>query len=396
MNRVLSPEFELLCCLVRPEPDHRRALELARHGLDWTSVADLAAAHGVRPHLLHTLSDSAAADCAIELKRKLYAFQRAHMVRNLHLTRELLSVANAFANRGIPFATFKGVALAISLYGDISRREFNDIDLIVHEADVRAAESVLQSCGYRAAQGGSREYREAFQAYQRQYMFKDADSVLGIDLHWDFSQKGVPFPVCASEIWSTLEEVRISDRTVPILGPDVLAFFLAGHGAKEGWRCLGWVCDFAEFYQQHSDMNWIALWERANRQNRGRSILVGLSLAAKLLTVRVDTRLLEHAERDSAVRALVELAVHRMMHLTDAEIWKPETELTNLELCETWFDKLNALWVLASTRTTGDYEVLPLPRSLWRLYHVTRPFRLASKFLLNRKMRIRCPPTIRV
>jgi Uncharacterised nucleotidyltransferase len=388
MNGLLSPEFEFLCCLVRPEPDHRRALTLTQKGLNWTSVADLAAAHGVRPHLLNALGDGALAARTIDLKQKLDTFQRAHMVRNLHLTRELLRVANAFANCGIPFATFKGVTLAISLYGDISRREFNDIDLIVHEADVRAAESVLQSCGYRAAQGGSREYREAFQAYQRQYMFKDTDSVLGIDLHWDFSQKGVPFPVCASEIWSTLDEVRISDRTIPILGPDVLAVFLAGHGTKEGWRCLGWVCDFAEFYQQHFDMNWIALWERANRQNCGRSILVGLSLAAKLLTVRVDTRLLEQAELEFAVRGLVELAAHRMMHLTDTKIWNPESELTNLELCETWFDKLNALWVLASTRTTGDYEALPLPRSLWRLYHVTRPFRLASKFLLDRKMRI--------
>src|SRR4029077_799751 len=118
-------------------------------------------------------------------------------------------------------------------------REFNDIDLIVHEADVRAAESVLRSCGYQAANRRSLEYREAFQAYQRQYMFKDKGSVAGIELHWDFTPRGVPFPVCASEIWTTLEHVRISGRNIPTLGTDVLAVFLAGHGAKEGWKCLG-------------------------------------------------------------------------------------------------------------------------------------------------------------
>ena len=380
MNR-LSPEFEFLCCLVRPEPDHRRALELARQSLDWTSVANLTAAHGVRPHLLHTLSHSAWADRAIDLKRKLDAFRRGHLVRNLHLTRELLSVANAFDKCGIPFAAFKGVTLAMSLYGDISRREFNDIDLIVHKANVQAAESALQSCGYEAVHGSSREYREAFLAYQRQYMFKDMDSVLAIDLHWDFTQEGIPFPVRASEIWRTLDQVRISGRTIPTLGPEVLAVFLAGHGTKEGWRCLGWVCDFAEFYQQHSDTNWVALWERADRNSRGRPILVGLSLAAELLSVRVDTKLLEQAELDPAVRAHVELAVHRMMHLTTAKSSILEKELGKLEMCETWFDKLNAVWVLTSTRTTGDYEALPLPRPLWRLYHLTRPFRLANKLL---------------
>src|SRR5262245_62039237 len=96
MNRLPSPEFEFLCCLVRPEPDHRRALELARQELDWTSIADLTAAHGVRPQLLHALSDSAWADSAIDLKLKLDGFQRGHMVRSLHFTSELLNVANAF------------------------------------------------------------------------------------------------------------------------------------------------------------------------------------------------------------------------------------------------------------------------------------------------------------
>lgn len=125
-------------------------------------------------------------------------------------------------------------------------------------------------------------------------------------------------------------------------------------------------------------MNWVALWERADRNSRGRTVLVGLSLAAELLSVRVDTKLLAQAKLDPAVRALIELAVHRLMHITTAKGPNPKIELRNLEMCETWFDKLNAVWVLTSTRTTGEYEALPLPRPLWRL---TRPFRLAHKLL---------------
>ena len=272
--------------------------------------------------------------------------------------------------------------MAISLYGDISRREFNDIDLIVHEADVRAAESALQFCGYRAAHGEQPRIPRGVPGLPATVHVQGSRILSSRSISIGTSPIRVyRFPICASEIWDTLDKVRISDRTIPTLGPDVLAMFLAGHGTKEGWKSLGWVCDFAEFYRQHSDMNWIALWERADRKNSGRSILLGLSLAAKLLGVRVDTKLLEQAELNPAVRALVELAVHRMMHLTDAKNQNPETELTSLEMCETWFDKLNALWVLTSTRTTGDYEALPLPRPLWRLYHLTRPFRLARKVL---------------
>lgn len=45
-------------------------------------------------------------------------------------------------------------------------------------------------------------------------------------------------------------------------------------------------------------------------------------------------------------------------------------ELASLEMCESFL-----------TRTIGDYEALPLLRPLWRLYHLTSAFRLASKFL---------------
>jgi hypothetical protein len=106
-----------------------------------------------------------------------------------------------------------------------------------------------------------------------------------------------------------------------------------------------------------------------------------LLLAKKLISLRVTTKLLEQAERDPAVGARVGLAVHRMMHLTDAKNPNPETEPASLEMCETGFERLNALCVLTSTRTIGDYEALPLPRPLCCLYYLTRPFRLASKFL---------------
>jgi hypothetical protein len=380
VNRTLSPEFEFLCYLVRPDPDHGRALKVAQQGLDWKSVAVLAAAHRVRPSLLNALNASIWADGPTELKQELESFHRRHMARNLHAAREILNVAKALDKRGIPFATFKGLGLAISLYGDLSHREFHDIDLIVHETDVRAAEDALESCGYRAAQG-NREYRQAFLGYQRQYMFKDSNTVLAIDLHWDFTSKSVPFPLQTSEIWNALSSVPIADRSVPVFGREQLAIFLAGHGAKEGWRSLVWVCDFAAFHQKQPDLNWNGLWERLNQKNRGRPILLGLCLAAELLGITVDTKLLRQARRDPKVLKLAELAIARMIHPTNAEVPNRGIESLGLDLCETWFEKLNVLWALAFTRTTGDCESLPLPRPLWRIYHLTRPFRLAGKLL---------------
>jgi len=381
MTRAPKPEFEFLCCLVRPQPDRRRALELAQQGLDWASVARLAAAHGVRPHLRNALYDCVRADEFSGLEQTLEIFQRGHIARNLHIAGELLRVANMFSQLGIAFATFKGVALAVSLYGDISRREFNDIDIIVRATDIEAAESALETCGYRPARGDSREWREAFLGYQGQYMFVSANSVLAIDLHWDFAQRGFPFPLLARDIWSTLDNAPIAGRAIPTFGSETMAIYLAGHGAKESWKSLGWVCDFAEFYhQRRSDIDWIDLSRRQDRNGR-RQLLLGLLLAKELLGVPVHDELLKHADRDSRTQALLELAVQRISNLLDAKSPRPEMQLTDFEMYETRIDRLRLLWRLVSTRTTGDYEAMPLPRSLWRLYHLIRSFRLAIKIL---------------
>jgi hypothetical protein len=381
MTRAPKPEFEFLCCLVRPQHDRGRALELAQQGLDWASVARLAAAHGVRPHLRKALNDGVRVDEFSSLDQTLEIFQRGHIARNLHMASELLRVANMFGQRRIAFATFKGVALAISLYGDISGREFNDIDIIVRATDLEVAESALESCGYRPARGNSREWREVFLGYQGQYTFVRANSVPAIDLHWDFASHGFPFPLLARDIWSTLGHVPIAGRAIPTFGSETMAIYLVGHGAKESWKSLGWVCDFAEFYQQRrSDIDWIDLSLRLDRNGR-RQLLLGLLLAKELLGVPVHDEFLKHVDCDSRTQALLELAMQRISNFLDAKNPHPDMQLTDFEACETWIDRLRLLWCLVSTRTTGDYEAMPLPRSLWRLYHLIRPFRLAVKIL---------------
>ena len=81
---------------------------------------------------------------------ELEQFSKANLQHNLLFAAELLRLLAEFRNSGIPVAAFKGVVLAESLYGDLSLREFCDLDLIVHAEDMFKAEDILAACGYRA------------------------------------------------------------------------------------------------------------------------------------------------------------------------------------------------------------------------------------------------------
>ncbi len=383
MEPALEPEFDFLCALVRPHPDHRRALELAGNGLNFAHVERLAAAHGVRPLLLGALNACADSGDFGELPKILQRFWRAHAARNLYAAGEVGRIADCFERRGIGFATFKGVALSATLYGDISRREFNDIDIIVRPSDLDAAQSALESCGYRAAQGNGREWRKAFLGYQRQYVFVRTDSTLAVDLHWDFFPHDFAFPLETSDIWRRLDHVSIAGRMVPTLDPETLAIYLIGHGAKEGWKSLGWVCDVAEFYVRCPEVDWAGLFHRLDRGGRVR-LQVGLLLATKLLGVGVREDVLNDASGDAKVGSQLAFALRRLASAAEPMDPRADFSLAGAGICRSFRERARALWLLAVTRTASDYNAIPLPRPLWRLYHLIRPFRLAFKILMLR------------
>lgn len=373
-----SVEFDLLCLTVRPKPDLGRALQILQDGIDFTNLFDAAANHGVRPQLIRSLAELSWATVPAARRSALEAFLRRHSARMLFLSDELGRIAGALAKEGIPFAAFKGAALATALYGDLSRREYNDIDIIVPEQRMDDAERMITSFGYRGAQG-DRAFRRAFLINQRQYAFHRADREVAIDLHWAFSGAHLPFPLTPDDVWSDLDRVLIGDREIPTVSKENLALLLAGHGTKEVWRSLSWVCDFAMLLDQQPDLDWFAIHRRAKAHGCGNAVLLAGAMAEELLETSLPPALGQLIDGSAHVAALAGRLSRRLREgLPEAEM---ERNFSDFHLCDKRIDRLKGAIRLAVTRTSGDYEAIRLPPALWPAYYVTRPFRLAAKAL---------------
>ena len=369
-------EFQLLLRCARSEPDSGSIKERVNKGVNWRRVLDLAEHHGVRPVLRRTLKavcwDLVPREAQLEFER----FYTSNAQRNLLFVGEILRLFVAFAHARIPTVTFKGVVLAESIYGDFSLREFSDLDIIVHDADASKAEDILTRDGYMP-DFPDRDYRSAFLAYQGQYAFRNKQTGFSVDLHWRLSGKGEVFPLKEEEIWSRLQYAEICGRKIPTLANEDLSLFLAAHGTKEGWRLLKWVCDFAEILRKCRNIDWVTLLGRAQRAHCSRSLELAMLLASALLDAPVPQKLIAKARNSSAVRGLADEAQRRMLSTA------PAAELTDFLNGLNTHDRLrDRLWPIATlltTRTVGDYRAMALPKALWSLYYVTRPFRLAAK-----------------
>jgi hypothetical protein len=385
--RPSSVEFDLLCAVVGPHPDLRLAREMLRGAIDFPALLELALEHRVRPRLLLGLSELSWEGVPAATRATLEDFRQRHVLRVLYLAEELGHLAEAFASGGIRFAAFKGAVLAVDLYGDLSQREYSDIDLVVPRSQVADAEAVLEKRGYVNRQG-DRAFRKAFLAYQRQYSFIRTDIDAEIDLHWGFTIAQLPFPLRPDDVWSDLKSVRVGAHAISTLSDANLALLLAGHGTKEVWKTLGWICDFALLIDRRPDLDWAGLHERARRQGCGDTLLLGCALAAALLRTPVPRDLAGEMERSRRVRQIT-AAILTTLHGGLAAM-SGRQNLKDLDLCDRRWDRLKAVIGIALTPTPGDYRALPLPPPLWRAYYLLRPVRLGAKAfaaLLPRSLR---------
>jgi hypothetical protein len=260
---MFPPEFQLLLYCARSLPASGPIERLVdQSAIDWGKLLALADQHCVRPLLLRSLKAVCWDAVPPSVRLELEGFCKSNAQKNLLLAGELLRLLRRFNENELPVVAFKGPVLAEAVYGDLSLREFCDLDLLIRVQDLTKAEDILLACAY-TAQFPDRDYRTAFLSYQGQYAFRREQSY--VDLHWQFSWDGVVFPLRAAEVWPRLIEETIAGRTVPSLAHDDQALFLAAHGTKEIWRRLLWLCDFAEFLRRHQDLDWIAILERAER-----------------------------------------------------------------------------------------------------------------------------------
>ena len=378
-TETASKSFDLFCAIARPQRDLEQARRLLQSSLTFPAILDFASEHYLGPQLLAALSDLDWQGVPAESKAKLEDFRRRHVLRTLHLTEELCRIAALFSSRGITFAAFKGAALAVDLYGDPARRVYSDIDIIVPAGQVPAAETALESFGYHNDQG-DRAFRRMFCAYQGQYSFVHAERGAAVDLHWAFTAAALPFPLQVDELWSRLRSVTIGTCTIPTFSDPDVALLLAGHGTKEGWRSLGWICDFATFAYGRPALDWPGLHQRACRQGSGDAVLLAFALSNMLLGVAIPADLADKLARNRRIPRLVTEIVNGLRGDSSK---RRRSHLMDLALCDRLWDRIKATARLLLTPTPGDYQALPLPQASWPLYYALRPLRLAARGLAS-------------
>jgi len=174
--------------------------------------------------------------------------------------------------------------------------------------------------------------------------------------------------------------VAVSGRDVITFCPEDLMIILCIHGGKHGWERLAWIYDLANLIEVHREMDWEDILRQAGQMRIERIVLLGLFLARDLTGVELPERVIRKFETDPKIMKFVSKTYGRIFQNTFPSDGFFESLFFPLRLREHWQDKVQYCIDLGLTPTVGDWQSVSLPDSLFPLYYLIRPFRLAMTY----------------
>ncbi len=177
----------LLCAHCLDAASAARLGALLQHDLDWSHVLSAALQHGVMPLLYQHLRSLGPDVFPPAVLTQLRAHFYANVGATLFLTGELLRLLQLLETHGIPARPFKGPTLAVSVYGHLALRQFSDLDILVHKADLPRLTALLTTHGYQLPL--TRAKAAALWKHHYHYAFVRQEGRVLVEMHWAFTRR---------------------------------------------------------------------------------------------------------------------------------------------------------------------------------------------------------------
>jgi hypothetical protein len=393
-TKRFRPELDLLLCCARQSFDSSTAFRvkaLLSQELDWDFLLGQAQIQGVRPLLCWNLTEGFKEQLSPGLAQKLRSHFEHHARRNLSWLGALLHLLQLSEASGLQVLPYKGPVLALQAYGNVSLRQFCDLDLFVPRQNAVEMQELLLGRGYRPALSDVPQRVEHTSGSELLFI-RDSDGIQ-VDLHWAFAPSFFTFGL-DEKVLSHCGRLPVGHRTVAILPPEEHLLIVCMHGTKHCWRRFGWVVDIAEIVRRHPNLNWPHLLALASDVNSERALFLGLRLAGNLLALELPAGLFTTIREDSAVERLAS-AVEKTLFSEGGILQVPSFHWFNLRARDRWNDKLFYFAHLIFASHDHEKTLLPLPALLSWAYWLVRPVRLLCLYLifpasslLYRKLRI--------
>ena len=304
--------------------------------------------------------------------------------KNMLMTSELLKIMHLLEENNIQALAFKGPALAQMAYGDITLRQYGDLDILIKNKDRRRVIDIITESGYIPEIILNSNTKKTFFTHVNVIAFYHPVSNIRIEIHWKMLSKNYAISWKEANLWQTQTNICINNYQIPILSIEQLLLYLCVHSAKHLYERLEWISDIDSSVRTNPDINWETVSSEASKLGVSRILHLSLALCETLFDLKLPQIIKEESQKDKVIQKLKNTIIKQNFgHTTPFKksyhyfilMWRMRGKLS---------DKLSFAFLGIFTPTIDDLLFMQLPNQLSILYILLRPYRLIKKYLISR------------
>ena len=379
---MLNAEWSMLlaACSAAPGEEKLRHLRgLLEHPLNWKSLSALASCNGAQPLLYQALLPVADAVPAEEMQSLKQSYH-TNLQKALLLSREFVRILDQLSRLGMEVMPYKGLALAETLYGDITLRQSGDIDLLIHAEDLSRVREAVGELGYVPHVPLSEVQEQVYLKTGYECAFDGAAGRNLLEVQWAIQPRFYAIDFDMAGIFQRAITVTVAEQPVKTPSYEDLLLILSAHAAKHVWERLVWLCDIARLIQL-PDLNWNWVGSQARALGISRILRVTMLAAKRLLEVPLPEAAQACLPKDSGASEIADGIVGYITSETDYNVESLAYFRLMMRLRERSIDRQRFLRRLVFTPGPSEWQTVRLPRPLYPLYRLVRLSRLAARLV---------------
>ena len=308
----MRPEIFLIlyCVRINLTQKEKKQIEiLLEKELNWEYLTNVADQHRVLPLIYMNLVENFKNDIPIVIFDRLRYWYHTNTIQNKLISRELSRLQEYFLDANIPMIPFKGPTSAILIYGNIGLRQFNDLDILVHEKDYNRAQKILTELGYSKKSD-----------WEFECGFQHGSSGINVDLHRKFDKHKLYTEFDFKRLLSRLESNYSEIQNTPVLSAEDTLIHLCVNFAKDLFinkNKISQICDIANLIDNYQNLDWLTVIKRTGACGTQRILFLCLLLSKQLFGTNLPEEVLKELKRHrhSQLKSLVPEVRNRILNL---------------------------------------------------------------------------------
>ncbi len=369
--------FLIACCQTNLSREDIQAIHSYQLTItNYQSLITAATQHGILPLVYKTLK-SLNAEILTELKTLYMSISQ----RNMLMSAELIRIMKLLKKNNIEALVFKGPVLSQMAYGDITLRQYVDLDVLVRKEDIHRVDSLLKELGYKRVIKLTENQEKLWLILKHDMSFYHPQNGIYFEMHWSLLDEDYPIQMNQQVLWEDPQTVNINGNEIQTFPMEELLLYLCIHGSTHLWERIEWIKDI-DLLIRTQTIDWEKLVHKAEHSNVETILYLGIYLTNTLFSTEVPSNIKERISHNKKLTVLSDY-IFKSWSGDHANGIKGTLQRTHtmLRLFPDTKARLAYLHKILIKPTLNEYDYVDLPKRMYWAYYFIRPYLLLKKYV---------------